>query len=172
MTQAVPGLWAVITTFWPQIRTQWRLLLVAMVTLLADVGLRLLEPWPLKLLIDGVLIPAQTQPALSFLGFRNLDPAWLLVFIAAGVIIIAVSRAIATYWNTVSLAIVGSRVMAQVRDQLYSHLQRLSLRYHYQARSGDLIIRVSSDANRLQEILLTAALPLVVSLLTLGECLG
>lgn len=53
MTQAVPGLWAVITTFWPQIRAQWRLLLVAMVTLLADVGLRLLEPWPLKLLIDG-----------------------------------------------------------------------------------------------------------------------
>ncbi|WP_030007180.1 ABC transporter ATP-binding protein [Picosynechococcus sp. NKBG042902] len=172
MTQAVPGLWAVITTFWPQIRAQWRLLLVAMVTLLADVGLRLLEPWPLKLLIDGVLIPAQTQPALSFLGFRNLDPAWLLVLIAAGVIVIAVSRAIATYWNTVSLAIVGSRVMAQVRDQLYSHLQRLSLRYHYQARSGDLIIRVSSDANRLQEILLTAALPLVVSLLTLGGMVG
>nr|WP_232314902.1 ABC transporter ATP-binding protein [Picosynechococcus sp. PCC 7003] len=172
MTQAVPSLWAVITTFWPQIRAQWRLLLVAMVTLLVDVGLRLLEPWPLKLLIDGVLIPAQTQPTLAFLGFRNLDPAWLLVLIAAGVIVIAVGRAIATYWNTVSLAIVGSRVMAQVRDQLYGHLQRLSLRYHYQARSGDLIIRVSSDANRLQEILLTAALPLVVSLLTLGGMLG
>ncbi|QHU99462.1 ABC transporter ATP-binding protein [Synechocystis sp. CACIAM 05] len=172
ITKAVPGLWAVITTFWPQIRAQWRLLLVAMVTLLADVGFRLLEPWPLKLLIDRVLIPAQTQPTLAFFGFTNLDPVWLLVLIAVGVIIIAVSRAIATYWNSVSLAIVGSRVMAQVRDQLYGHLQRLSLRYHYQARSGDLIIRVSSDANRLQEILLTAALPLVVSFLTLGGMVG
>ncbi|WLT39873.1 ABC transporter transmembrane domain-containing protein [Synechocystis sp. B12] len=161
-----------IATFWPQIRAQWRLLLVAMVTLLADVGLRLLEPWPLKLLIDGVLIPTQTQPSLSLWGFTNLNAAWLLMLIAVGVIIIAVSQAIATYWNTVSLAIVGSRVMAQVRDQLYGHLQRLSLRYHYQARSGDLIIRVSSDANRLQEILLTAALPLVVSLLTLGGMVG
>ncbi len=168
MTQAVPGLWSVITTFWPEIRAQWRLLIVAVVTLLADVGLRLLEPWPLKLLIDRVLIPSKTQSTLPLGGFSNLDSHRLLILIAGGVIVIAVGRAIATYWNTVSLAIVGGRVMAQVRDQLYIHLQRLSLRYHYQARSGDLIIRVSSDANRLQEILLTAALPLVVSVLTLG----
>jgi ATP-binding cassette, subfamily B, bacterial len=172
ITQSVPGLWSVIKAFWPQIRSQWRLLVVSAVTLLTDVGFRLLEPWPLKLLIDEVLIPSQEQTSLSLWGLTNLDPVWLLTLIALGVIFIAVGRAIATYWNTVSLAIVGSRVMAQVRDQLYGHLQRLSLRYHYQARSGDLIIRVSSDASRLQEILLTAALPLVVSILTLAGMVG
>ncbi|MEM9977765.1 MAG: ABC transporter ATP-binding protein, partial [Cyanobacteria bacterium P01_D01_bin.2] len=62
--------------------------------------------------------------------------------------------------------------MAQVRNRLYRHLQRLSLDYHSKARSGDLIVRVSSDASRLQEILLTAALPLVVSVLTLASMVG
>jgi glycosyltransferase involved in cell wall biosynthesis len=53
------------------------------------------------------------------------------------------------------------------RDRLYCHLQQLSLVYHTKARGGDLIVRISSDANRLQEILLTAALPLIISILTL-----
>ncbi|MCM1984469.1 ABC transporter ATP-binding protein [Lyngbya confervoides] len=153
--------------FWPQIREQWPLLTLSVLTLLADVGLRVLEPWPLKVLVDYVLVPKQSSD-----HWLDLDPVWLLTATAMSVILIASLRAIATYWNTVSLAIVGSRVMTQVRDQLYGHLQQLSLRYHSQARSGDLIVRVSSDASRLQEILLTAALPLMVSLLSLTGMVG
>ena len=90
----------------------------------------------------------------------------------ASIVAITGLRAIAAYWSTVSLAIVGSRVMMGVRDRIYRHLQRLSLGYHHQSRSGDLIIRVSSDASRLQEVLLTAALPLATSILTLTSMVG
>ena len=62
--------------------------------------------------------------------------------------------------------------MTQIRNRLYRHLQRLSLGYHTKVRSGDLIVRVSSDTSRLQEILLTAALPLLVSSLTLLGMVG
>ena len=168
MQQAVPGLWRVVCTFWPYIRQQWGLLVISGLALLADVGLRVLEPWPLKIIFDYVLIPAQTEGSVSLPGFSALDPIILLTFTAISVVAITGLRAIAAYWSTVSLAIVGSRVMTHVRNQLYRHLQRLSLSYHSQARSGDLIVRVSSDASRLQEILLTAALPLVVSILTLA----
>lgn len=156
-----------LVAFWPQIRQQGALLIISGVALLADVGLRVLEPWPLKIIFDEVLIPAQNGGAKTT-GLAALDPVLLLTAAAISVVGITGLRAIASYWNTVSLAIVGSRVMTQVRNQLYQHLQRLSLGYHSKARSGDLVVRVSSDASRLQEILLTAALPLVVSLLTLA----
>lgn len=167
ITQAVPGLWRLLRAFWPDVRQQWLLLIVSGIALLAEVGLRVLEPWPLKIVFDDVLIPAQQTQATTSSGLAGLDPTWLLTAAAGVLVAVAGLRAVAAYWSTVSLAILGSRVMTQVRNRLYCHLQRLSLDYHSQARSGDLIVRVSSDASRLQEILLTAALPLVVSLLTL-----
>jgi len=163
---AIPGLWRVIRHFASDIRPQWPLLLVSVLTLLIDVGLRILEPWPLKVIFDHVLMPA-SGGRMSLPGLAQIDPAVLLSVAVGGIVAIAGLRAMATYWSTISLAIVGSRVMMQVRDRLYRHLQRLSLGYHHQTRSGDLIVRVSSDVSRLQEILLTAALPLVVSTLTL-----
>ncbi|WOD37003.1 ABC transporter ATP-binding protein [Nodosilinea sp. E11] len=164
--QAIPGLWRVVRHFWPDIRPQWPLLLVSGIALLAEVGLRVLEPWPLKVIFDYVLMSPQGG-RVPWPPLEALDPVLLLTVAVASMVAITGLRAIAAYWSTVSLAIVGSRVMMRVRDRIYRHLQRLSLGYHHQARSGDLIIRVSSDASRLQEILLTAALPLVSSLLTL-----
>ena len=165
--QVVPGLWRLISTFWPYLRSQWRLLLVSGIALVADVGFRVLEPWPLKLIFDYVLIPGRSGGPNELSGLTAMDPMLLLTAAAMGFVAITGLRAIAAYWSTLSLAIVGSRVMTQVRNRLYQHLQRLSLTYHSKARGGDLIVRVSSDASRLQEILLTAALPLVVSVLTL-----
>jgi ATP-binding cassette subfamily B protein len=164
--QAIPSLWRVVRHCWPDIRPQWPLLLVSGMALLAEVGLRVLEPWPLKVIFDYVLIPAQSG-RVSLPWLEALDPVLLLTIAAVSIVGITGLRSLAAYWSTVSLAIVGSRVMMRVRDRIYRHLQRLSLGYHHQARSGDLIIRVSSDANRLQEILLTAALPLATSILTL-----
>ena len=172
MSQAAPGLWRILCTFWPYVQQQWSLLLVSGIALLAGVGLRVLEPWPLKIVFDYVLIPVKDAEAIELIGQANLDPVILLTIAALSLVGITGLRAIAGYWSTVSLAILGSRVMAQVRNRLYRHLQRLSLDYHSKARSGDLIVRVSSDANRLQEILLTAALPLVVSVLTLASMIG
>lgn len=164
--KTIPGWWRVISTFWPYMRQQQWLLAISATTLIADVGLRVLEPWPLKVIFDYVLIP-QEQGKTALPGLAA-NPMLLLTLSASAVVAITGLRAIATYWSTVSLAIVGSRVMTQVRNRLYQHLQRLSLGYHSKARGGDLIVRVSSDASRLQEILLTAALPLVVSILTLA----
>lgn len=166
MQQVIPGLGRVGRQFWPDIRPQWPLLLVSGIALLTEVGLRVLEPWPLKVIFDYVLIPAPQGRGLSP-WLERLDPVLVLTVAVVGIVAITGLRAVAAYWSTVSLAIVSSRVMMRVRDRIYRHLQRLSLGYHHQARSGDLIIRVSSDASRLQEILLTAALPLVNSILTL-----
>ncbi|MBD2344557.1 ABC transporter ATP-binding protein [Anabaena subtropica] len=167
---AVPGLWGVLAYFWPDIRPQYGLLLVSAIALIADVGFRVLEPWPLKFVFDYVLLRGERLNSIPVIA--GLEPITLLTFSAVAVLLITGLRALAAYWSTVGLAIVGSRVMAKVRNHLYCHLQNLSLAYHTKARSGDLIIRVSSDASRLQEIMITAALPLIVSILSLFGMIG
>ncbi|MHC0063000.1 ABC transporter ATP-binding protein [Nostoc sp. UIC 10890] len=168
--QNVPGLWGILVYFWPDIRPQFGLLLISAIALVADVGLRVLEPWPLKFVFDYVLLRGDKINNIPIIA--SLEPITLLTFSAVAVLLITGLRALAAYWSTVGLATVGSRVMAKVRNHLYCHLQDLSLAYHTKARSGDLIIRVSSDASRLQEIMITAALPLVVSILTLFGMIG
>ncbi|YAF97094.1 MAG: ABC transporter ATP-binding protein [Nodularia sp. CChRGM 3473] len=170
LKQAVPGLWGVLGYFWPYIRPQYGLLLVSAIALVADVGLRVLEPWPLKFVFDYVLIRGDKLNNIPVIA--QLEPMTLLTLSAVAVLIITGLRALAAYWSTVGLATVGSRVMGKVRNHLYCHLQNLSLGYHTKARSGDLIVRVSSDASRLQEIMITAALPLIVSILTLFGMIG
>ncbi|WP_414541756.1 ABC transporter ATP-binding protein [Nostoc sp. CCY0012] len=170
LKQAIPGLGGVLAYFWPYIRPQYGLLLVSAIALIADVGLRVLEPWPLKFVFDYVLIRGDKLNNIP--AIANLEPMTLLTFSAIAVLVITGLRALAAYWSTVGLATVGSRVMGKVRNYLYCHLQDLSLGYHTKARSGDLIVRVSSDASRLQEIMITAALPLIVSILTLFGMIG
>ncbi|MBD2629236.1 ABC transporter ATP-binding protein [Trichormus variabilis] len=170
LKQAVPGLWGILVYFWPYIRPQYGLIVISAIALIADVGLRILEPWPLKFVFDYVLI-RNNQPS-NIPVIANLEPLTLLTLSAVAILVFTGLRAFAAYWSTVGLATVGSRVMADVRNHLYRHLQDLSLAYHTQARSGDLIIRVSSDASRLQEIMITAALPLIVSILSLFGMIG
>ena len=166
--QALPILAEVLRRFSPYLRQQKLLLILASLAMVADVTLRVLEPLPLKFVFDYVLSDNQ----LPYPALAQLEPIWLLTLCAGAILVLTGLRALAAYWSTVALAIVGSRVMIQVRDRLYCHLQQLSLAYHTKARSGDLIVRISSDANRLQEILLTAALPLAISILTLLVTVG
>ena len=79
---------------------------------------------------------------------------------------------VAAYLSTIGLALAGNRVLTQVRADLYRHVQRLSLRFHARSRTGDLITRLTGDVGRLQEVAVTAAMPLVVNTATLLGMVG
>jgi ATP-binding cassette subfamily B protein len=85
---------------------------------------------------------------------------------------IAGLRAVAAYCNTVGFALVGNRVVTEVRHQLYCHLQGLSLSFHTKARSGDLTLRLISDVGIIQEVAVTAVLPLFGNVLILLGMVG
>lgn len=172
LQKSIPSLGRFWYHFWPYIRNQWVWLVSCAIALLADVILRLLEPWPLKFVFDHVLIKSSDDRLAKIPFLNTLDPLTLLTLSAFGVVAITGLRALASYWSTVGLALVSSRVLMEVRDRLYRHLQCLSLAYYSKARSGDLLVRISTDTSRLQEIILTAILPLVVSILTLFGMVG
>lgn len=168
LTKTLSILSELLSYFSPYLHQQKWLVIITFIAIVAEVGLRVLEPLPLKFIFDYVLGDTHTTPLI----LNQISPLSLLTLSSLSILLITSLRAFAGYWSTVVSAIVSSRVMTQVRDDLYCHLQQLSLNYHNQSRSGDLIIRVSSDASRLQEILLTATLPLIISSLTLVATLG
>src|SRR4029079_11162059 len=63
-------------------------------------------------------------------------------------------------------------VSHDLRLLLYQRIQRLSLLEHGESRSGDLISRVTSDIDAIQDFITTALLGIVVNLLTLVGMVG
>ena len=46
LRKTLPGLWRIGRHFWPHLREERRLIAASLVALLAEIALRLLEPWP------------------------------------------------------------------------------------------------------------------------------
>ena len=158
--------------FWPHIRKQRALIVGSLLALFAEVGLRLLEPWPLKFVLDRVIVTTPAGGLSGIPAIDALDPITLLTLSALGVVVIVGLRALAAYCNTVSFALIGNRVLTEVRSELYRHLQCLSLSFHTKARSGGLTLRIISDVGHLQEVTVTALLPLLGNLLILLGMVG
>src|SRR4030095_14824016 len=131
--------------FWPHVRQYRGLIVTSLLALLAEVSLRLLEPWPLKFIFDRVLHLGDRQRTWAPPALKGMDPLSLLMLAAVAVIIIAGWRAVASYWQTIGFTQIGNRVLRKVRSQLYRHMQYLSLSFHTKAKTGDLVVRVISD---------------------------
>ncbi|MGW9112118.1 ABC transporter ATP-binding protein [Microbacterium sp. NPDC055683] len=142
----------------PYLRPERPLIAGGFAAMLAEVAFRLLEPWPLKFVIDAVIAPgAAADPGI---------PA-LLVVCAVGVVAAAALRALSSYLMTVCFSLAGTRAMNAVRGDVYAHTLRLPLRFHTGTRSGDLINRLVSDIGKLRDVAVTAAMPLIGNVVTL-----
>jgi len=170
--EALPGLSRIFSRFAPQIRKQKLLIGASFLALLAETAFRLLEPWPLKLIFDYIIVSGFQTEALPIPALRGLNPVTLLTIFTGAIVAIALARAAAAYCSTVGMAIAATQVMTEIRGNLYTHLQRLSLSFHSKIKSGDLITRVTYDVERLREATVTAALPLFTNILTLIGMLG
>jgi subfamily B ATP-binding cassette protein MsbA len=69
----------------------------------------------------------------------------------AATLLIALSTGLLTYWYTNTLGNIGQRFVFDLRCQLFAHMQRLSLRFHDTQRRGDLITRLTSDIQAIQD---------------------
>ena len=167
LKEVLPGIGRIVSQFWPQIRKRRLLIAGSFLALLFETGLRLLEPWPLKFVFDRVLVPQVNTNSSELAGVVGNDPLVLLTFLAIAIVAIATLRSIASYVSTYGMALATIQVLEEVRGNLYSHLQRLSLSFHNKYRSGDLITRVTSDVERLRLATIKVALPSLANIITL-----
>ncbi|TJZ89871.1 ABC transporter ATP-binding protein [Paracoccus gahaiensis] len=165
LTDALPGLRRVLRRFAPYLRPHRAVLTGATAALIGATLMRLLEPWPLKFVIDRV-VPASLAGT-GGSGVTALDTMTLLTLCALGLVAIIGLRALFQYLSTIGYAVVGSRVLTEVRSDLFRHLQGLSLGFHTRSKTGDLTMRLIGDVGMLKETAVTAALPLAANVLVL-----
>ncbi len=84
------------------------------------------------------------------------------------VAVIALVGAVSTYTEKYLTTSVGQWVTHDLRRTLYHHIHRLSLSQHDESRTGDLISRVTSDIEAIQDFVTSAMLGIVVDVFTIA----
>ena len=133
----------------PAVPMQWRRmlaylapyklrLLLALIGLIFSAGLSLVFPVVIRSVVDSVFAAAD----LDLLD--NITLLLLLVFLF---------RSLATFVQHYNLNFVGERIVVDIREELYAHLQSLSLGFYTERRVGELISRISSDVTVMRTVL-------------------
>jgi ATP-binding cassette subfamily B protein len=144
-------------------------LIVGVVAVLLEGAANLAEPWPLKIVLDSVLKSRPGKGWLNDLIFTVAGPDKyaILNLAAASVLIIAAIGAVCAYTEKYLTTTVAQYVMHDLRQRLYSHIQRLSLDYHDKQRTGDLIGCLTGDIEAIQSFITSGLLGALVNSLTL-----
>jgi ATP-binding cassette subfamily B protein len=129
-------------------------LVLSQIGLLVTVAMALLTPWPLKLILDHVVLRTPLPARAGFLARWSAEPLTLLAVLAAAFVALRLVDSLAQFVHKVGLLSAGERILADIRERLFAHLQRLSLSFHESRGSGDLVVRVLSDMSHLKTILL------------------
>src|SRR5213594_1624733 len=136
---------------------------------------RLIAPYKARTSLSVVSLLAATATALAppFLakyavddGIRNHDLGllWWIVgaFVLAGLLNWAM-----TYVETYLTGWVGERILADLRNRLFEHLQRLSLGFYERTRAGVIISRLTNDVEAIDQLVTDGVTSLVQNTLTL-----
>jgi len=125
---------------------------LAVVSLLAAVATALAPPFLAKLAID------------EGIGDKDLELlGWIVgAFLVAGLLNWGAGVAQTYYWGWV-----GERILADLRNRLFAHLQRLSLGFYERTRTGAVISRLTNDVDALDRLVTEGVTSLLQNTLTL-----
>lgn len=128
------------------------LLIGATIMMFAGVGISLVQPLLLRHAIDENIHNG------DMLGLTKTALLYLGTFLAAWV---------ASYCQSVWMALSGQRSLADLRRDLFSHLQRLSLSFFTKRKAGEIMSRVVNDVDTLSELLSSGIITVISDLVTL-----
>jgi ABC-type multidrug transport system fused ATPase/permease subunit len=126
---------------------------IILAAMLTQTAMSLAGPWPLKVILDNVVVAKHPLPQwmidmLPILGGKNkmhIAELAALIFIA-----IAVLNAVATYIANYYTETVGQWVAYDLRTRTYHHLQRLSLSYYDTHQVGAIVSTINDDVDTIQ----------------------
>jgi ATP-binding cassette subfamily B protein len=129
----------------------------------------LLQPWPIKWLVDYVFgshsAPGWLTSIVPVFGTRNI--AGGIIAVCLSILSFAVMYRLGSTVGNLFLIRAGARVVQQLRCHACEHLHRLSLAYHDRTKVGDSLYRVAYDAHAAQTLFNGAIVPSATGALVL-----
>src|SRR5437660_3150504 len=149
-------------------------LLLGFIAIAGESAANLLQPWPLKIVLDDVLRSRASHAWTMNLihRFVGTDAIAVLKCACAAVLAIAVLDAICTYGEKYLTTSVAQWISYDLRMKLYAHIQKLSLAFHDNKRTGDLISRVTDDIEAIQSFIMNGLLGVLINAMTLSGMIG
>jgi len=117
------------------IKPYWVRLLAAMICMLGLAGVTSLMAFMVKPVLDDIFI----QKKISTLSFLPLL-----------IILLYVIKGFFAYGQSYLMSFVGEKIIANLREALYAHLQKLSLSYFDRTATGLLMSRITNDVTLIQ----------------------
>ncbi len=128
-----------LRALWPFVRQHGWLFSAWLVALAVASAATLSLPVAFRQMIDN-----------GFSSGTNVDRAFLFLFVVA--VVLALASAARFYF----VSLLGERVVADLRQQLYGHLIGLGAGFHDRTRSGELVSRLSADSELLRNVVATS----------------
>jgi ATP-binding cassette, subfamily B, bacterial len=139
-----------------------------MLLMLLAIALEALVPWPLKLILDHVLVgdplPTRLEWMLALPGSAETALLGWLVFSVLALFVAA--KLVLVARNVLETGLATRMQYALARD-VFAHLQSLSLRFHGRAAKGDLVRRAAEDTSCVPQLVTGVFVPLLHALLLL-----
>ena len=140
-----------------------------------EVLLRIVSPWPMKAVVDHVLGSMPLPPGVETLLAPFAVAASLVdgqreqrlaAVVAAGLAIQLLHQLVMMFHSRLTSG-TGQRMVRDLREQVFAHLQAVTLSQHGRMPTGDLIYRLEADACCLEHLVMRGLFPIVFSALTL-----
>src|SRR5436309_315472 len=131
----------------------------------------LLNPVPLKIVVDSVLGTRPLPPAVRALLPETIAGSRGALLAAAVGLLLAVAALaqLQALANKFMQAYVGERLVLGFRTQLVRQAQRLSLSYHDSKGAADSLYRIQQDASVIDKIMVEGIIPFITAAFTLGS---
>ncbi len=114
--------------------------------------------------LSSLMVPWLTGKGLidKVIGEKNIP---LLNLVALGFIGLVVVKGVFSYLQTYLTSFIGYKIVMDMRNQIFQHLQRLSLSFYKRRRAGEIMSRLISDTNVLQNALVENIMRLILNIL-------
>ena len=151
-------------------------MVLGVLVLLGGSAIALLQPWPLKLVVDSVLGSIEAPAGIADLTHlvsqlspgTDIDQKIILLFVLCiGILVIQLLMGGLTVLSTYILVAIGLRMVFKLRCRLFDHLQRLSLGFHDTTTIGDSLYRVTWDTYCVQALFNSGLIPALTATFTL-----
>lgn len=134
-------------------RPYWKRVVVTIIAILITAALGLVNPYLLRAIIDDAIPSGDLSRLYWMVGLMIAVPIFSSL--------IGVGQ---TYLNVV----IGQGVMRDLRDALYQHLQKQSLRFFTATRTGEIQSRISNDVGGVQRVVTETATSVVSNIAVAG----
>ncbi len=119
------------------LRPYWLQVVIAVIAIIGSAAGQLAQPYLTKVAIDRYIAKGDVSGLL-----------WIaLVYLA-----ILIASFLLDYTNTCTMQLTGQRIIFDLRMEIFTHLQRLDLRYYDRNPVGRLMTRVTTDVDVLNDL--------------------